>query len=74
MNAERFGEKLRALREAADMTQQDLADRVGVRWESVSRWERGTREPAWSDVLKLAEALGVDCTAFQQTKKGKRKK
>jgi transcriptional regulator with XRE-family HTH domain len=70
MNADRFGVRLRELREAAGMTQQQLAERVGVRWEAVSRWERGVREPLWSNVLALAEALGVDCTAFQQPATG----
>jgi transcriptional regulator with XRE-family HTH domain len=65
MDAERFGPRLRSLREAAGLTQQQLADRVGVKWESVSRWERGTREPSWGNVLALGKALGVPCTAFQ---------
>jgi transcriptional regulator with XRE-family HTH domain len=65
MDAERFGPRLRSLREAVGLTQQQLADRVGVKWESVSRWERGTREPSWGNVLALGKALGVPCTAFQ---------
>jgi transcriptional regulator with XRE-family HTH domain len=65
MDAERFGPRLRSLREAAGLTQQQLADLVGVKWESVSRWERGTREPSWGNVLALGKALGVPCTAFQ---------
>ena len=65
-NAAFFGERLRQLREAASLTQQQLAESVGCTWESISRWERGTREPGWSQVLALAQALGVDCTAFTQ--------
>jgi transcriptional regulator with XRE-family HTH domain len=34
--------------------------------EAIARWEAGKREPGWSNVLALAEALGVDCTAFTQ--------
>ena len=61
-----FGARLRELREQAGLTQQQLADKCGVKWEAVSRWERGTREPGWSNVVALAEALGVECTAFLQ--------
>ena len=65
MAAEDFGGRLRQLREAAGLTQQELADRIGVRWGAISRWERGDREPGWSMVLALGKALGVPCTAFE---------
>jgi transcriptional regulator with XRE-family HTH domain len=61
-----LGARLRELREQAGLTQQQVADAVGCTWEAVSRWERGTREPGWSQVLALAGALGVDCNAFAQ--------
>ena len=64
--AERFPGRLRELREQAGLTQQQLGDRAGVTWEAVSRWERGTREPSWSNVVALAKALGVECTTFLQ--------
>ena len=65
-SAEWFAGRLRELREAAGWTQDQLAERVGVKREAVARWEAGRREPGWSNVLALAEALGVDCTAFTQ--------
>ena len=37
-----IGENLRRLRRAADMTQEQLADKLGVAYQSVSRWENGT--------------------------------
>jgi transcriptional regulator with XRE-family HTH domain len=57
---------LRELRVAADLTQQQLADRAGLSWKGVAQWERGVREPGWSNVLALAKALGVTCEAFTQ--------
>jgi transcriptional regulator with XRE-family HTH domain len=47
------------------MTQQALSDKVGCTWEAVSRWERGQREPGWSQIQALADALGVSCDAFR---------
>jgi transcriptional regulator with XRE-family HTH domain len=40
------------------------ADRAGVKRDAVARWERNNREPSWGNVLALAAALGVECTAF----------
>jgi transcriptional regulator with XRE-family HTH domain len=66
MKPEWFGIRLRELREAAGLTQQQLADRVGCTWEAVSRWERGAREPGWSQVVAICAALGTDCAVFMR--------
>lgn len=39
---QRLGRVLATLREHRAMTQQELADRLGVHRNTVSRWERGT--------------------------------
>jgi transcriptional regulator with XRE-family HTH domain len=59
-----FGGRLRELREAAGLTRQQLADKARVSADGISQWERGVREPSWSIVIALSEALGVDCRAF----------
>jgi transcriptional regulator with XRE-family HTH domain len=61
-----FGERLRRLREARGLTQQELADKASCNKFTVAKLERGTQEPAWPLVLAFAAALGVDCTAFTQ--------
>ena len=53
-----MGEKLRAAREAAGLTQTQLADKVGVQQRDISRWENGRREPGVLIVKKMAQALG----------------
>lgn len=60
-----FGERLRELREAAGLSQAELARRTGIAQQSIAVWEAGKSDPGWSKVMKLAEALGVDCRAFQ---------
>ena len=37
--AERFGARLRACRREKGMTQQELADAIGVSNKTISRWE-----------------------------------
>jgi transcriptional regulator with XRE-family HTH domain len=66
MNAEWFAERLRELRSEAGLTQEQLAERAGVKRDAVARWERGNREPSWSNVIALADALAVSTEAFRQ--------
>lgn len=52
-----MGEKLKAARIAAGLTQAQLAEKVGCSQHHISRWEEG-REPRALTLKKLAEALG----------------
>jgi transcriptional regulator with XRE-family HTH domain len=61
-----MGGRLRELREQKGLTQSQLAELVGVKRDAVARWEADVREPGWSNAVALAQALGVDCTAFLQ--------
>jgi transcriptional regulator with XRE-family HTH domain len=53
-----MGEKLRAARVAAGMTQVQLAEKVNVQQRDISRWENGLREPGVLIVKAMAQALG----------------
>jgi transcriptional regulator with XRE-family HTH domain len=68
-----FQDKLRALRVAAGLTQGELAAKAGISLGSVRNLEQGIRSPSWETVQKLAVALDVDCTAFNETVKEKGK-
>ena len=61
-----LGNRLRELREGAELSREQLAELAGVSVRAVVQWELGEREPGWFNMLALAEALGVDCTAFTQ--------
>src|SRR5688572_9730428 len=55
-----FGARLRALREAAGLTQEELAERAGLSVNGLSQLERGERRrPHPRTVRALAEALGL---------------
>ena len=54
-----FSERLKRLRKARGMTQQELADQLGVSNKSVSRWESGGGYPDVALLEPLARALGV---------------
>lgn len=55
-----FGERVRALRKKAGMTQEALAHASGLHWTYVSQIERGTRNLSLKNILRLAEGLGVE--------------
>jgi transcriptional regulator with XRE-family HTH domain len=59
-----FGARLKALREAAGLSQPQLAERAGCNKFTVAKMEQGRQEPAWPLVLALAGALGVEVGAF----------
>lgn len=61
-----FAGRLRELREQAGLTQQELAEKAGFTRGGIAQLESGRRKPAWETVVALAQALGVDCTAFMQ--------
>ncbi len=55
-----IGERIRAARKAAGLTQEDLAHRAGVRLNAIARLERGeSRDPHYSTLLGIAHAVGV---------------
>ncbi len=66
MKAEWFAGRLRELREAAGLTQQQLALRASMAWRTITHLEGGDRKPSWETVLALCQALGVSPEAFLQ--------
>lgn len=60
-----FGQRLRALRVAAGLTQEGLAEKTGLRYQLIAKYERGATDPSWATALKLADALGVSLDDFR---------
>lgn len=54
-----FGRRLQSLRVSAKITQEQLADKVGVTIESISNIERGIHGPSFDTLEKIAAALQV---------------
>lgn len=54
---------LRAIRAKLDLTQEQLAERLGVSFATVNRWERGSSQPqraAQEAILALAREAGIE--------------
>lgn len=54
-----FGDRLAAAREAANLTQKDLAKRLGVKAKTVAAWENDLSEPRANRLQMLAGLLNV---------------
>jgi len=55
----KFGEKLKAARIKADLTQETVAKQIGVSRQSLSNWENDRTYPDLASVLKLSDLYGL---------------
>lgn len=54
-----MGEKLLKLRKARQWSQEELAEKIGVTRQAVSRWESGSAKPDAEKIIALCDLFGV---------------
>ncbi|MDD5863547.1 MAG: helix-turn-helix transcriptional regulator [Firmicutes bacterium] len=54
-----LGDSLKEHRVRCHMTQEFVAERLGVSRQAVSKWENGASDPSTSNLLALAKLYGV---------------
>lgn len=54
-----FANRLKKLRKERGLSQTDLADKCGLNFSDISRYERGTVSPTLENFVKIAQALEV---------------
>ena len=59
MDQEKIGKFIFELRKEKKMTQQELADKIGVTDRAISKWENGRGMPDLSLMKPLCDALGI---------------
>ena len=57
-----FGDRLVAAREKSNLSQQDLAERLGVKSSTIKSWENDNSEPLANRLSMLAGLLNVSIT------------
>ena len=59
----KLNEKILTLRKKEGLSQEELADRLNVSRQAVSRWEVGTAQPDASNILQLSKLFNItaDC-------------
>ena len=55
-----IGERITALRKEKNISQAELAKRLNVSRQAVSKWEQGTSSPDTDRLIQLAEILGTE--------------
>lgn len=65
-----LGEALRRRRQGCGMTQELVAEQLGVSRQAVSRWEKGEARPSTANIQALAELYGIaPAELLQEAKK-----
>lgn len=58
-NMQKVGKKIAELRKTHNMTQLELADKIGISFQAISNWERGNSMPDISKLPELASLFNV---------------
>ena len=66
-----FALRLKEMREQAGLTQEQLAEKIGVTRQAVSRWEQGITQPDMEMLVTLSDALQVDAETLAFGKNAK---
>ncbi len=64
-----FGKQLKKILYEKNITQQELADKLGIKRPMISQWITSSRNPSLTSVRKIAEVLKTDINYFLQEKK-----
>lgn len=59
MNPEKVGKFIRELRKKNNLTQKDLADKYGVTYQAVSKWENGINLPEISLIRQMSKDFNI---------------
>ena len=59
VDMKKVGEQIAALRRANGLTQNELGERLGVSFQSVSKWENNSAVPELEKLIKMSDVFGV---------------
>lgn len=63
-----IGSNIRRFREEHKLTQEQVADRIGVTFQAVSSWERDEYRPDTDKLIRLAELFDISVSALVEDK------
>ena len=69
-----FNKKMQKLRIKRGLSQQDLANAIGVTRSSVANCESGNRRPSFENLIKIADYFNVTCDELIREEKTNVKK
>lgn len=60
MNQEKIGQFIKKIRQDNNLTQKDLADKLGVTYQAVSKWENGKNVPDIATLKEISELFNTN--------------
>lgn len=67
---ERVGEQIRRLRKALGMSQMQLADKMGITYQQVQKYEKGVSDLTMRRLRQVSASLNVPVSTFIPQEKG----
>ena len=74
MNQDKLGKFIRKIRQENNLTQKELADRLGVTYQAVSKWENGKNAPDIAILKKISDEFHVNMDELLSGEKQKKRK
>ena len=74
MNQEKIGQFIKNIRKENKLTQKELADKLGVTYQAVSKWENGKNVPDISIIKEISKMFNVDIDEILDGEKKDKKK
>ncbi len=68
------GEKIKKLRKNKGVTQRELAERLGISEQAISKWEKNLSNPSTKNLLQIAKIFEVSIAYFYQPEETQSKK
>ena len=57
-------DRLKSARIASGLKQQDVAEKMGIKANTISNWEKGRTEPDIDSFVKLCDIYKIDCASL----------
>lgn len=68
-----YGEKIKTKRRELNLSQEDLANKLFVTRQAISKWENDKATPTMTNLRELSEVFGVDMAYFIGEADGEKK-
>ena len=73
MNQEKIGKLIKQIRKSNNLTQKQLADKYGVTYQAVSKWENGKNIPDISLIKQMSKDFNIDIEDILEGKVNKKR-
>ena len=74
MDQERIGQFIKKIRQDNNLTQKELADKLGVTYQAVSKWENGKNVPDIAILKEMSKMFNIDIDEILDGEKKSKKK